>query len=169
MHQSTLSTLASLVATASLLLGCLSPADAIVDPGEVAVLSAAQDTLLLSDAAPTAKIAIDPESLQTSPIALEVPVVRIENQEMISFTITAALILDARFGPDKHLSLGTFGVFPADQTGTYTLSTSNVTEVAGDWGNLGELHLLYTLKPASENAPLKDVRVFVGPAVWRGE
>lgn len=156
----------SLIAFGAYLIGCLSPVDSIVDVDESPLLFAMQDTLVLTDEAPSARVAVDPETIKAALRTLDVPLVRLERGTQASFSIAVSLDWDARLGPDKQVALGTFS---AERTGTYSLDIAEALAITSSWGDPEQLYLSYQLSPAAGNTSLTDIRVYLAPAIWRGE
>ena len=130
----------------------------------------ASTTLRLTPSQSSGRITITVKALQAGRAQLQIPVSKIRNPKMAAISITATAILNNKTA--GRVALGSFSIYPADQTGTFHLPLPEAVVKAGRGAGrvTVEIRLVPGLAPLEANSleiELGPVRLTAEPAEAR--
>lgn len=136
-----------------------------------------EDTVRLNDKQRRGILLLKAQTIREAPPVLEVPIIKIDNQNKIPLIIGVDMIRDAQNSihkPQKVIKIGNFSIFPPDQVGVHTLRTSEAfDQIAVSSAEIEddkmEVTLVFEMAPVSKGKSLENVEVVIAPVRWKTE
>jgi hypothetical protein len=136
-----------------------------------------EDTVRLNEKQPEGQVIMDARTIRKAPPILQVPIIKITNQNKVPLAISVNLVWGPRDSlhiSQKMIEIGNFSIFPADQVGVYSLRTSEVFDqlrVSPKEIEDGKIvvALKFEMASVSEEKDLKNVEVVIAPLRWKME
>ena len=115
--------------------------------------------LRLTPTRSSGRITIDDKVLRSGRVQLQIPVTKIRNPRMMPISISAIAILNNK--KSGRISLGSFSIYPADQTGTFHLPLPETVTKAGR--GTGRITFEIRLVPGPETLEANSLEIEIGP------
>ncbi len=124
-------------------------------PGQLS----ASAILRLTPTRSSGRITIDGKVLRAGRAQLQIPVTKIRNPKMMPISISATVILNNQ--KSGRVSLGSFSIYPADQTGTFHLPVPDALAKAGR--GTGRITIEIRLVPGPAPLEANSLEIDLGP------
>jgi len=123
-------------------------------------LTAATESLTLTDEHRVGSIPIDGSALASQPI-LEIDVTEVSNPATVPIGVAVTLT-----DGGAKIPVGRFAFFPSDHKGNFLLNSRAAFLQLGSSKNA---RLVFELKKLRDSAPWKPVRITIAPPKWRSK